>query len=56
MVRSNRCHLTGLTPSEMVQRREEANELGGYFVVNGNEKVVRLLQVPRRNFAAAVTR
>jgi DNA-directed RNA polymerase I subunit RPA2 len=56
MVRSNRCHLTGLTPSELVRRREEANELGGYFVVNGNEKVVRLLQVPRRNFAAAVTR
>ena len=56
MVRSCRCALAGKAPEELVRLREEANELGGYFIINGNEKVVRLLQVPRRNFAAAVTR
>jgi DNA-directed RNA polymerase I subunit RPA2 len=31
-------------------------EAGGYFLINGNERCVRLLQVPRRNFAAAIQR
>jgi DNA-directed RNA polymerase beta subunit len=25
--------------------KEEASEVGGYFIVNGNEKIIRLLQV-----------
>jgi DNA-directed RNA polymerase I subunit RPA2 len=39
-----------------VRRKEEAEELGGYFVVNGNEKLIRLLQVNRRNFPMAIYR
>lgn len=27
--------------------KEEASEVGGYFIVNGNEKIIRLLQVGR---------
>ena len=30
--------------------------MGGYFIVNGIERCVRLLQVPRRNYATAIQR
>ncbi|KAK5131579.1 DNA-directed RNA polymerase I subunit RPA2 [Meristemomyces frigidus] len=56
MLRSNRCHLEGLSPKELVNRREETEELGGYFVVNGIEKLVRMLIVNRRNFPMAIIR
>lgn len=56
MVRSKRCHLHGLSPPELVERREEANEMGGYFICNGNERCVRLLQMPRRHHIMAVRR
>ena len=56
MLRTNRCHLEGLSPKELVDRREETEELGGYFIVNGIEKLVRMLIVNRRNFPAAVMR
>lgn len=56
MVRSKRCHLQGLSPPELVEAREEANEMGGYFICNGNERCVRLLQMPRRHHMMAVRR
>ncbi|GAB7360957.1 hypothetical protein MBLNU230_g0940t1 [Neophaeotheca triangularis] len=56
MLRSNRCHLEGLTPKELVDKREETEELGGYFIVNGNEKLIRMLIVNRRNFPMAIIR
>ncbi|KAF2487516.1 DNA-directed RNA polymerase I [Neohortaea acidophila] len=56
MLRSNRCHLQGLSPRELVNRREETEELGGYFIVNGIEKLIRMLIVNRRNFPAAIIR
>lgn len=56
MVKSGRCHLKGLSPQKLVRLKEEANEMGGYFVMNGIERVIRLLQVPRRNYAAALER
>jgi len=40
----------------LVRRKEEAEELGGYFIVNGIEKIIRLLLVNRRNFPMAITR
>jgi DNA-directed RNA polymerase I subunit RPA2 len=39
-----------------VQRNEESDELGGYFIINGIEKIIRLLLVNRRNFPLAVVR
>lgn len=39
-----------------MQNKEEAEELGGYFVVNGIEKIIRLLVVNRRNFPMAIVR
>ncbi|KAG5182121.1 DNA-directed RNA polymerase I complex subunit Rpa2 p [Tribonema minus] len=56
MVRSKRCHLAGLGPKEMVALKEEDTEIGGYFIVGGLERVIRLLQVPRRNHAQAIRR
>jgi len=40
----------------LVQRKEEAEELGGYFIVNGIEKIIRLLLLNRRNFPMAIKR
>ncbi|KAK4955171.1 hypothetical protein LTR10_007366 [Elasticomyces elasticus] len=56
MLRSNRCHLEGLSPKDLVNKREETEELGGYFVVNGIEKLIRMLIVNRRNFPMAIIR
>lgn len=56
MLRSNKCHLAGLPPAEMVKRKEESEELGGYFIVNGNEKIIRMLITPKRNYPAAISR
>lgn len=39
MVSSVKCNLHKLSPKELVKRNEEEYELGGYFIVNGNEKV-----------------
>jgi DNA-directed RNA polymerase I subunit RPA2 len=40
----------------LVERKEESEELGGYFVVNGNEKLIRMLIVQRRNHPMAIIR
>ncbi|OBT66647.1 DNA-directed RNA polymerase I subunit RPA2 [Pseudogymnoascus sp. 23342-1-I1] len=56
MLRSNKCHLENNSPALLVDRKEESEELGGYFVVNGIEKLIRLLIVNRRNFPMAIIR
>jgi DNA-directed RNA polymerase I subunit RPA2 len=56
MVMSKACHLRGKKPSELVAIKEEDYEFGGYFIVNGIERCVRLLQVPRRNHPTAIQR
>ena len=56
MVLSKACHLHGKMPAQLVQLREEDNEFGGYFIVNGIERCIRMLQIPRRNHATAIQR
>lgn len=56
MVGSKFCNLRGLDERELVTKGEDMSEFGGYFVVNGNEKVVRMLIVPKRNFPIAFMR
>ncbi|KAJ2741462.1 hypothetical protein GGI20_005169 [Coemansia sp. BCRC 34301] len=56
MVRSNRCPLQGMGPAELIRHHEEAEEMGGYFVINGNERVIRLLVAQRRNHVLALQR
>lgn len=41
MVLSSKCHLRGLTPRELVKKKEDHFEIGGYFICGGNEKVLR---------------
>ncbi|KIV91959.1 hypothetical protein PV10_06445 [Exophiala mesophila] len=56
MLRSSKCHLEKSSPADMVRHKEEAEELGGYFIVNGNEKLIRMLIVSRRNYPMAIAR
>ena len=54
--KSSKCHLEKASPADLIQAKEESEELGGYFIVNGNEKLIRLLLVNRRNFPMAIER
>ena len=56
MVRSNLCHLSGASTKELVSRGEDYNELGGTFIVNGNEKLIRLLIATKRNHPFSLIR
>ncbi|OAL19401.1 hypothetical protein AYO20_11645 [Fonsecaea nubica] len=56
MLRSNRCHLEKFSPAQMVRHKEESEEMGGYFIVNGNEKLIRMLIATRRNYPMAISR
>lgn len=49
MLGSSLCHLTNFNQEQLIASREEEFELGGYFVINGLEKISRLLIVQRRN-------
>ncbi len=40
MVKSNRCWLDGKTPQELLEFGEDPMDFGGYFIVNGSEKVL----------------
>lgn len=45
-----------MTPDDLVKAKEESEELGGYFIVNGIEKIIRMLLVNRRNYPMAIQR
>ncbi|CAG8441161.1 6624_t:CDS:10 [Funneliformis mosseae] len=50
------CNLYNLYSRQLIQHHEESEEMGGYFIVNGIEKVIRLLLIPRRNHVMALIR
>lgn len=56
MVKSKLCNLHGLSPRKLVEHHEEAEEMGGYFIINGIEKVIRMLIMSRRNYPIAMSR
>ncbi len=56
MLMSKRCYLMGLLKKELISRGEEPTEMGGYFIVNGTEKVIRYLVLMRRNFPMGLIR
>lgn len=39
-----------------MRNHEEAEEFGGYFIINGNERLIRYLIVPRRNHVISLNR
>ena len=53
MVRSKYCNLYGLSPEELTKRKEDGYEFGGYFIINGNERIVRMLIMNKRNYPIA---
>ncbi|OEH75404.1 DNA-directed RNA polymerase I subunit [Cyclospora cayetanensis] len=63
MVKSNRCslsesrlRLSGMSPTEMVKAGEDLDELGGYFIINGNERVLRFVIQQKTNYPIALKR
>jgi len=56
MVGSKFCNLRGLDEKQLAQKGEDMSEFGGYFIVNGNEKVARMLIVPKRNYPVVFSR
>lgn len=40
MVRSKYCHLYGLKKEELMAHGEDPNDFGGYFILNGNERIL----------------
>ena len=43
MVRSKFCNLHGLTEEQLVGKKEDCFEWGGYFICNGIERIIRML-------------
>lgn len=56
MLKSKLCNLRDASPKEMVRRKEDAEEIGGYFVLNGNERIIRMLIGTRRNYPIGLSR
>lgn len=48
--------MRGHSSSELVRRHEEPEEFGGYFIINGNERLIRYLILPRRNHVISLLR
>ncbi|CAF3567521.1 unnamed protein product [Rotaria sordida] len=56
MVRSDACNLANMNTKELCSKYEEPNENGGYFIVKGYERILRLLTMTRRNYPMAMSR
>ncbi|MFA5142448.1 MAG: DNA-directed RNA polymerase subunit B'' [Candidatus Woesearchaeota archaeon] len=40
MLKSKFCHLNGMSREELIQHGEDPDDPGGYFIINGTEKVI----------------
>ncbi|XP_012068704.1 DNA-directed RNA polymerase I subunit 2 isoform X1 [Jatropha curcas] len=56
MLKSRLCHLYGADSQKLVSMKEESSEMGGYFILNGLERVVRCLIMPKRNYPMSMVR
>ena len=45
-----------MNEKELVSKGEDLTEFGGYFIINGNERLMRMLILQKRNFPIAFTR
>jgi DNA-directed RNA polymerase I subunit RPA2 len=48
--------LSTLSPKELIEKGEHAEEWGGYFILKGHERLIRMLLLTRRNYPIAVRR
>lgn len=56
MLMSKCCNLRGYDPQQLVSYKEESSEMGGYFILNGLERVVRPVIMPKRNYPMSTVR
>lgn len=56
MLRSEACNLRGMSAEQLVAQGEHETEWGGYFVVKGHEKLIRMLLMTRKNYPVSVKR
>ncbi|KRT81950.1 hypothetical protein AMK59_5804, partial [Oryctes borbonicus] len=52
----NRCHLAHMKPQQLVEHGEHEQEWGGYFIIKGLERLVRMLLMTRRNYPITIKR
>lgn len=45
-----------MSSAELVKHHEEPEEFGGYFIINGNERLIRYLILPRRHHVISLNR
>ncbi len=57
MIKSKYCHLHNLSEDELIEHGEDPNDPGGYFVVNGNERVIITVEdlLPNKVFFQKLT-
>ena len=53
MVTSKFCNLNGLDEDQLAKKKEDGYEFGGYFIINGNERIIRMLIMNKRNYPIA---
>ncbi|MCQ2817488.1 MAG: DNA-directed RNA polymerase I subunit RPA2 [archaeon] len=56
MVKSDFCNLKNKSITELVKLKEDLYDFGGYFIINGLEKLIRMVAIPRRNYPVAYVR
>lgn len=56
MVTSKFCNLHGLDEEQLAKKKEDGYEFGGYFIINGNERIIRMLIMNKRNYPIAFQR
>lgn len=57
MLKSNLCNLKAANDNKkLVALKEEPSEMGGYFILNGLERVMRLLILPKQNYPMSTVR
>ena len=56
MVKSNFCNLKDKSLEELINLKEEIHDFGGYFIINGLEKLIRMITITRRNYPIAFIR
>ncbi|MBU4501956.1 MAG: DNA-directed RNA polymerase subunit B'' [Nanoarchaeota archaeon] len=44
MLKSKYCHLNNLSKEEMIKHGEDPDDIGGYFILNGNERVLIMVE------------
>ena len=44
MIHSKYCHLNGLKKDSLIERGEDPEDFGGYFILNGNERVLIMVE------------